>query len=429
MENKTNDFASYIIDIVDNLPDKVVKKAKQCVTDYLGCAIAGSKVNKDNFEKGFYNQGKCDIFGYDTKTDSKTASFINGFNGHTVELDDGSRFGMIHLGACIIPAVIASAQENDIDYSMILKGVVAGYEASVRMSLAMQPSHKKRGFHTTGTCGTIGAAIAVAIAMGCTHSQLVSTISSAATSSAGLLEIQENASTLKPYNAGHAAMAGLNAAYIGMMDFCAPDDILFGTRGFIRLFSDTINVKKLCEKTDYFEIERIYVKPYAACRHCHSAIEAILELRKNNISVDNINRIQVNTYSMAVLGHDHTEIKGISSAKLSIPYSVALSYIVGDCGINDFTEENLNNQEILDLTKRVIVDENPEFSSQSSKKRIAEVTIYTNDGRYFSHRVDYAKGDPENPIIDYDLENKFRSLLTWSGFENVADSIINKVYN
>lgn len=431
MMNTTDEFISFIMKLKQaSFSDDVIQKSKECILDYIGCAYAGSKVNEDKFNKTEYSSGKCDIFGLEIKTNSLTAAFINGFNAHTVELDDGNRFGMIHLGSSIISALYAVYQEKNIPFESIVRANIIGYEVGVRVSLAMQPGHKNKGFHTSGTAGTIAAAVAVAVALNCNETQLKSVISAAATSAAGLLEIQSNASELKPYNIGHAAMSGLNAAYIGMLGFDAPQDILNGPRGMLKLLSNTQCIEALYQEKPFYEIERIYVKPYAACRHCHSAIEAAILLKnKYNIPIDNIENIEIKTYALAIKGHNHTEIEGISSAKLSIPFSVALAYVYGNAGLKEYNQQTVNDEALLSLTKKVIVTENEEFSNNAKSKRIAEVIIKTKDNQQFSERVDYAKGDPENPLSYDELINKFRSLMEWSGYNNIADKIIRDIFN
>ena len=159
--------------------------------------------------------------------------------------------------------------------------------------------------------------VAFALKMG--KAQMKRTITCVAGSAAGMLEMQEQGSEVKPYNLGRAAMDGVTAAYMGLTDFEVPDDMLGGERGFFRIFSDAFDKEKLMEQTDYFEIERIYVKPYVSCRHSHSAVEAAIKLHKG-LDIDKIDAIEVRTYKFGVKGHDHKIVQGVASAKLSTPY-------------------------------------------------------------------------------------------------------------
>lgn len=426
MQNLTIDFLTYLQAKSQRITDGILERAKDCLFDYLAVTEAGAYANAKRWEI-FYTHvpdGRVPVIGTDVVTDGKTACLVNGYNAHSLELDDGHRFGMVHLGAAIITALYSAMIENNIPKKKVLSGIVMGYEAACRLAIMIQPSHKKRGFHTAGTCGTIGAAVGVAFALDMNRKQMQTILASAVASAAGMLEIQEQGSELKPYNLGRAAMDGLAAAYMGFTDFMGPDDMLGGERGFLQLFCSESKPDKAIEQKDYFEIERIYVKPYAACRHCHSAMEAALMLRES-INIDEIEEVRVETYRLAVKGHDHTEIHGTSSAKLSIPYSVAVAFVLGRGDVFAFDLENVKRQDILQLTKRVVVKEEEEFSQYSPQKRIAKVIVQLKDGTIKERQVDYAKGEPENPMSREEIEKKAEELLG----KDSAWKLIRKVYD
>ena len=408
MTNITELFVDYLFSKYSHITKKIIDKSISCKKDYIAVTCAGAKKNeihwKDLLER--VPLGKAVLLGYETTTDGKTASLINGFNAHSLELDDGQRFAMIHLGASIISAINAAQNEIGFSDESYLKGIIMGYEAACRIAIAMQPSHKNRGYHTAGTCGTIGCAVGVAFALGLNKLQLKRVITIAAGSSAGMLEIQEQSSELKPYNIGRASMDGLTAAYMGITDFDFPTDMLGGERGFFKLFADNYDISKLIEETNYFEIERIYVKPYASCRHSHSAVEAAIKIH-NEIEIDKIGSILVETYKLGVKGHDHTDIQGVASAKLSTPYAVAAGILYGRADLSVF--EPLD-EEIIKLAQKVKIKELPELTLECPNKRIAIVSVTMYDGKQIQQRVDYAKGEPENPMTKEDLFQKEQQL-------------------
>lgn len=412
MPNVTQCLVDYLYDKASKITDEIRKKAEACREDYLAVLAAGAAKNRSHWEQLLARtpDGTAELIGYDKKIDSKMAAMINGFNAHALELDDGQRFAMIHLGASIISAIKAAADENEISDGQFKVGIVMGYETACRVAIAMQPSHKNHGYHTAGTCGTIGCAVGVAFALGMNKVQIKRILTYAAGSAAGMLEIQEQQSEIKPYNVGRAAMDGLTAAYMGLTDYETPDDMLGGERGFFNIFSDQWNLEKLIEDTDYFEIERIYVKPYASCRHSHSAVEAALKLHQQ-IKAEDIVAVTIHTYNLGVKGHDHTDIQGIASAKLSTPYAVAASLLYGRADLSVF--EPLD-EKIISLAQKVKVIEDSELTAESPKKRIAIVTVKLNDGTEQIARVDYAKGDPENPMTEEELAEKKRLLSAYS---------------
>ena len=415
MKNTTDRFIEYLFKKQAAVTPSVLGKAKACLADYIAVTEAGAHAMKNAWADFLIHAetGRAPLIGYGMKTDARTACLVNGYNAHCLELDDGQRFAMIHLGASVMTALLSAASVNDISTDDFLRGAIIGYEAACRLAIAIQPGHKKKGFHAAATCGTVGAAVAVAFALKMNAAQLKTVLSAAVASAAGMLEIQEQDSQLKPYNLGRAAMDGLTAATMGFTSMRGPDDMLDGGRGFFKLFTDEYDVEKLTAQTEYFEMERIYVKPYAACRHCHSAIEAALALR-DKINPQDISRILVKTYKLAIKGHDHIVIKSSPSAKLSIPYSVAAALIIGQAGLEAFDEKTVARQDILELVSKVTVEEAPCPPTLPPDARYATVVITGKDGTEFSHSVDYAKGAPENPMSHEEMTDKIQSLLTYA---------------
>lgn len=414
-------------------PKHVSEMAIKCLLDYIGVSLAGSIVLHEKLVRVIESQeaiDNCHVFGSSTPLTAVIASLLNGISSHVIELDDGHRIGMLHLGAPVISAIIAVAEKEHLSSQDILRGIVIGYEVAIRLACAVQPGCKLKGYHATGTCGTVGAAMGVAMALHFDSEQMKSTLSTAITSAAGVLEMIEGDTELKPYNAGRAAMDGVTAAYIGKARFKAPEDALGGKRGFLKVMTDEPKMEYLSNFSgDKLMIETIYMKPYAACRHCHPSIEAALNIRNRpGFDISEIEHIHVDTYKLAVAGHDHTEIKGVNSAKMSIPYSLAVALFTGKGGLDEFTDTYINNTEIQSITNKVTVSDVDDLTSLCPQKRVAVVTIKTKRCD-FTERVDFPKGEPENPLSQQELEDKFRGLAMYGGLtKQECDEVINEVW-
>lgn len=418
MQNVTEEFITGIMRLGhDEIPHQVINIAKECLLDYLGVLVGGNKYLEERHPELVMS--------------SPSKAFINGFAAHVLELDDGHRHGMIHLGASIVSAILNVSEKEGLKSEEILLGIVMGYEVAVRCARAIQPGHKMRGYHVSGTCGTIGSAVGVAFACGFNKEQLRSTLACAVSSAAGVLEIQEQASELKPYNLGRAAMNGLFAAQIGKLAIPGPDDVLGGKRGFLAALTDTPHPEFLTDfsNADY-AIEGIYQKLHAACRHTHPAIDTVLNLRNDHqLKPEQIDRIEVQTYRLAVGSHDHIDIRGLSSAKLSTPFSVALALVKGHAGYADYNEDNLNDYWIKNLTNKVKVVEDENLTAQSPAIRGAKVVIYLKDGNEYEATCLYPKGEPENPLTQEELEDKFRGLAIYGGLsKEECNEVINEVW-
>lgn len=409
--NKVMSFSSEVI------TEETFHQIKRCLLDYCAVVHAGASETASCMAsmQEIGSAGVCTIFGRNIKSDIYTAALINGFNSHVIELDDGHRFGMIHLEATVITAMIAVAQKVHLSLEQFLIGILAGYEATIRLARSIQPEHKKRGFHATGTCGSIGIACGIGCALNFSESQLKGAISAAATSASGLLEVIEDESQLKPFNVANAVESGIAAAFIGKSGFSGPKDILGGKRGFFQSFGADFKKEELFNFGGKPAIQEIYFKPYASCRHCHAPIECALNIKqKNKIDINQIENIEVQTYKLAILGHDHSFVTSTSAAKMSTPYSVAASMVLGTCGIQAFSKEALMNKDIMRLSKKVRITENSDLTNASPAKRGAIVVVKLLNGKTISNRVDYPLGEPENSISDEQLEEKYKSLMTYA---------------
>ncbi len=414
--NITDCFLDGLEDKSQVISQPVLLQTHKCLLDYLGVTVGGMRYIAERHPE-LVNASLSDVF-------------IYAFCAHVLELDDGHRHGMIHLGASIVSAVLEVAKKEDLKSDDVLRGIIMGYEVAVRCARALQPGHKVRGYHVSGTCGTIGSAMGIAFACNYNKEQLKSTLACAVSSAAGVLEIQEQASELKPYNTARAAYDGLLAAQIGKLALPGPEDILGGKRGFLAALTDTPHPEFLTDfSNDGYCIEGIYQKVHAACRHSHPAIDAALGMRKDlHLQPDQIEKIEVHTYKLAVGSHDHTDIRGISSAKLSTPFAVALAIVKGSCGYADYNEDNLNDYWIKNLTQKVRVVEDENLTAQSPAVRGARVTIFMKDGNEHEAACLYPKGEPENPLTQEELEEKFRGLAMYGGLTHEeCDIIINEI--
>lgn len=434
-KNRTDQLIDELYELAQTpLPASALLQARKCLFDYIGVTLAGAKMlneKVDRFLDAFETvPGNSTLIGFERKTSLHTAALINGLCGHAAELDDGERVGMMHPGVAVMPALLALVEQEKTADEKLLTGIVIGYEAALRVARSIQPSAKDRGSHATGICGTIGAAMGIAATLDFSKEQMKDALSSAATGASGILEVIHGESELKPYNAGQAAASGLTAAFMARAGFKGPSDVLGGKRGFLSVMADQVDTTRLEGNKDSLAIERVYMKPYAACRHCHPTIDAILEIRSGQaLNPEDVQEIRISTYWWAVEGHDHTHIEGVSAAKMSIPYSAAVALISGKAGLAEFELEQVENPSVISLTKRVSVEAQEALTALFPQKRVAVVNVITYGGQNYSAQVDLPKGEPETPLSEKELSDKFLSLAHYSGVtSSYADQIAQCVF-
>lgn len=422
----------YLIAGIRQLCDRPVTKEefhqlKRCMLDWVGVSFAGATLLQEKMQPiiKIASDGPCSTYLTERNLDLHSASFLNGYAAHVLELDDGHRFGMLHLEAPLFSALWAVAQQEDLDFEHFVKGILVGYQTTVQLARRIQPEHKKHGYHATGTCGTIGVACAVAAALDFTDNQFESAIGAAVSRAAGLLSALDSPSELKPFNVAGAIEAGIMSAYMARCGFSSQADPIEGKRGFFKTYANRNNVESLVSFADNSEILNIYFKPYASCRHCHAPVECALVLKdKYEVDTKNIEEVIVETYRLAIDGHNHTEILGSSSAKMSIPYCVAASLVKAECGMDVFENKVVTDSEILSLTKKIKVEEDEIMTSLTPGKRGARVTVKMLAGQSYTFEVDNPLGEPEHPMSDAKLENKYYDMMKFANVETKQAEIL-----
>ena len=408
------------------IPDEVMDRARRSLLDYLSVTCAGAEFQKEKLKKYWEfsqpEEGKFKAIGTRKELALKEAVFMNGLNAHALDFDDGTNSGIIHLGSPIFSLLIPLSQRYGIGIDDMLRAAIVGYEASYTMAVSIQPGHKAMGYHATGTCGTLGATIAACYLLGFSEEERFQAFASACVAASGMLKVLDDGSELKPYNVAKTALLALTSLQLGKSGFKGHSDPL-GGRGFFKMMTGKERVElKPALLYGTYAIQKAYIKPYASCRYTHPAVEAAIHLRDKVRAID-VEAINVFTYELAVSGHDHTEIPGSYSAKMSIPYATAAGLIYGKAGLQEFTENAVKEKNVLELTKRIHVFPDDALSAAFPNTQSAIVTIKTEDGE-FTERVDYPKGEPENPLTDEEFRSRYDGLMEYAGMDSAASDAV-----
>jgi len=433
MLNKTEMFLQCIDEVAKKeISESLRLRYKLALLDYLGVTFAGVAANGPKLAclTDMAEEGQTPAIGIDKVMSMENTIYCNGLNAHTLDFDDGTNAGIIHLGSPLFSVLLPLAKKYNIPAERFMKAIILGYEASFTMAVTMQPMHKKRGYHATGICSMLGIVVAVAEALGFTEKERKNAFSAAAVAASGMLKVLDDGSDLKPYNVAKTALMGYVATKMGKAGFNGPNDVLTGEIGFLQMMCGDENIEfKPALLNGTYAMEKAYIKPYAACRYCHPSIGAALEMRKKyGINPADVEKIDIRTYSLAVAHHDHTEIAACGAAKMSIPYSVAVALTVGRAGMDEYTPEMIVKPDILALTKKVSVKEDDEMSANFPAKQTAVVKITMKDGTVYSEQVDFPKGEPENPTSVEEAREKYEPLTISGGrSKEEADEIFEAV--
>jgi 2-methylcitrate dehydratase PrpD len=398
------------------LPAGIIHHAKRAVIDWHAALLPGAlappatlleKALSDELDRG---DAKLAL---GRRATPRAAALINGTAAHTMEVDDIYREAIYHPGAPTIAAALAAADAQGANGETFLKAVIVGYEISTRIGAAMGRAHY-RFWHSTGTAGTFGAAAAAAAIYGLDRDRFAHALATAATFAAGLQQAFRMDSMSKPLHAGRAAESGLLAALVAREGVTGSLDVIEGDAGFGNAMGDRPDWDKALSTLGRdFHIARITFKNHACCGHIFAAIDAALSLqRRLDVAAHDIAAVHVETYGEALEVAGNANPTTAAEARFSLPYVVATALIHGSVRLTAFDAGRIADPATRDLMRRIELTVDPGIDAAFPHRRAAIVTIKTKDGRREQINQPTRKGDPDFPLTDKDLEEKYLELAT-----------------
>ncbi len=416
----TRDVADFIVRTqYRDLPSDVVSQAKKCLLDFIGLCLGGSletdiRILADIIEK-FGGKEEARVIGYPFMAPSPSAALVNAAMGHALQMDDGDRWTIAHLGTEIIPAALAASELGASSGRELITAIVLGYEVAMRIGYAVNPSHQQRGFCPNSTLGIFGASTAVAKILNLRVEEVLDALGSAGTQASGVEQFVIDGSASQFLNPAHAAAAGVFSALLAQRGFSGSEAILEGAKGFCRAFSDQCDFSKISvDLGEDFQITKVYFKPYPTCRAFHGAIDAILQIRRMKaIRADDVQKVNVKTYSYTASTMCNPPPDVVAAARLNMPYCLACALVENDVNIRHFTEEKIRDPQLIGAMRKFnFLEADEELNQFAPYLWGAAVTIEMKGGESFEQKVAYPRGEPENPLSNEELVSRFRRLAS-----------------
>ncbi|MCW5627976.1 MAG: MmgE/PrpD family protein [Rhodoferax sp.] len=344
------------------------------------------------------------------------AVYLDAGLANVQEMDDMHREAILHPGPVVLPAVAHVARHQDgLDTTRILDAVVRGYEAVVRVGIALGPAHYAL-WHNTATAGVFGAATAVSDLLGLDDSQSVWALGNAGTQAAGLWQVRLEPVMSKQLHTGHAAWAGLSAASLAQAGFTGPRCILEGEKGFFAAMCPDARPQRLLAPATDWMIHGTSFKPWPACRHTHATIDCVLALREQlGGGPLAFTDLTVESFGDAIRICNQPAPRTQTEAKFSLQYAVAATARWGRLLPEHFDPDAVRDPGLLAAAARVQLAVDPDLDQAYPARYGARVTLRQADGRRHCVQVTDSLGDPERPMQAQDLLEKARNLLRYGG--------------
>ncbi len=398
----------------EDCPAEAVDAARRAILDCLGVMLAGSvepsaRIVTD-IARSEGGAPLATVVGTPLRTGAVWAALANGTAAHALDFDDTNFAMMGHPTAPVLSAALAAGELALADGRALVHAFLLGFEVETTLAEVLNPAHYEKGFHATGTLGTMGAAAAAARLLGLDATQIRTALAIAASQASGL---KENFGTMtKPFHAGHAARSGVLSGLLAREGFTASEQALEGPQGYFAVLGAGKREERALETLGApWKILKtgVAVKPYPSCAFTHSIIDSALELRRiHAIAPEQVEHVTVGVGASVPRILIHSNPRSGLEAKFSGEFSAAAALCEGRVGIATFRDDKTDDPAIKALMKRVRVVVDPEIPGEGDQHVWTRVTLRLRDGREVSVAPRPVPGHPGSPLSLDQLREKFR---------------------
>lgn len=407
------DPVDFILDLKHrDLPQPIVQAAVRALTDTLGVAVAGSQTKLstiirnhavEHFAAAAGNNAPAHLWNDGRPVSAAGAALANGMTIDSVDAHDGQKLTKGHVGCGVIPALFALAEATDnFGAEEFLTALVIGYEIGSRAGIALHAS--VADYHTSGAWVALACAGLSARYLGLDREKTRHAL--------GIAEYHGPRSqmmrtidhpTMVKDGSGWGSMAGVSAAYLARDGFTGAPAISMEAEDLAAIWGDL---------GDHWYITEQYIKLYPVCRWAQPPVEAVLNLqRAHKFAASDLSAIRVDTFHEAKrLATKHP--KSTEEAQYSLPFSVAAALVHGTIGPEHVSDDALANPDVAQMQDLIEISEKDEFNAAFPKNRIASVEVTLKDGQVLQSEPTEALGDPENPISEAGVQDKFQTFTS-----------------
>jgi len=419
----TRDIAGFVSGLrYGAIPAEVRERIKLLILDALGCALYGAhlewcRILRDTLGR-IDKDASCSVWGTSLRLSAPHAALANGTQIQGFELDDVHRAGVLHVGAVVLPALLAIAElRRNLGGEEFLAAAVAGYEIGPRVGLCMGPEHIGQGWHSGATVGVFAAAAGAARGLRLDAGKAVHALGIAGTQASGLMAAQYGA-MVKRMHAGRASQSGLYGALLAEQGFTGIEDVLESEYGgFCTTFSRSNDRFRLAELTaglgETWQTMGVALKFYACVASNHTTLDALRDLQaRKAFGAEDVQKIVVHGSQVTA---DHVgwkyEPNGLTAAQLNLPFCVATYLLEGDCGVEQFTDAAVADPKRMALAEKIEVRPDPAITAKGAPYRHAvRVEVQLTGGARLECAKQAPRGSERNFAAPADIIAKFEKL-------------------
>jgi 2-methylcitrate dehydratase PrpD len=450
MEAKNTEITGEIVDFIcktshQGIPPEVIQLGKRCLIDGFGVILAGStercsQIIRELIDRAGTSSQATTLGKGSRETSVSLAALANGTSGHAMDFDDTQLstspdriYGLLtHPTIPALSAALAVSEEVNAPGMRFLESFLIGFEVECKIAEAINPDHYKKGFHTSGTIGTFGAAAGAAKLLGLDRQQTARALGIAASLSSG---IRANFGTMtKPLHVGRAAQNGVTAAHLASLGFTSDSSSLDGPWGYFQIFGGGFDEEKISGKmgNPHTIVDPgVSVKPYPSGVLSHPSMDAFLDIvEEYDIQPEQVEEIRLGAGSNILNPLRYQNPQTALEAKFSLPFCLASIVLERKAGIRQFRDEFVKSPAVQDMMKRIKTYLNPDIESRGYDRILSIVDVKLKDGKTLTKESGPYRGSPQNQLTQGELSEKFREcaeLVLDEGKTSEALRLINGV--
>ena len=412
------------------LPLDVVTQAQRCLLDLIGVAAGGSRAPAATVINSYVvSQMASRDFGARLLLDGRRASVagaalagaatIDALDGH-----DGHVLTKGHAGVAVLPALLAAIDSGvACDGREFVTCLVLGYEIGTRAGIALHRSVPD--YHCSGAWNALACAAICGRLLELDDAQMHEALGIAEYSGprGQILRVCAHPSMLKD-GSSFGAHAGITAALLARDGITGAPAVTVTDDGVRDIWNDLGTRWRIREQ---------YFKAYPVCRWAQPAIEAALSLKRTHgFDAADVVRVRIESFREAIdLGSQCPAPVTTDDAQYSLPYGVAAALVFDRVGAAEVGAGAVADPRVAPLLAAIELAEDAEFSARFPAERWARLRITLADGRTLVSEPARARGNPENPLSDAELLDKYRALATpvlgperTARIESIVDSLV-----
>ncbi len=425
MTNPPTAFGRWLADAPRTWPDAAIESAHRQFIDTIAVTIPGAlePAARLVFETvAGWGDGPATVVGRGVKLAAPWVALVNGTAAHALDFDDNFDPAKAHASAVLVPAILALGEQEGASGLDCLDAYIAGLQVLGRVGQGINPVHRNRGWHATGTIGAIGAAAACVRLLRLDAGRAARALS-IATSTAGGFMSQFGTMT-KPLHAGLAAKAGVLAASLARSGLTAGLATFDGPTGLNRLMvgPDYEHLRDTLTHVEHgqtlrFETSNVgdpllilsngfRVKRFPNCGSAHRAMDGLLALREEHgFAADDVLAVDVHAPASHLANLMYTAPEDPLQARFSLEYGLACVLLDGACTLADFSSERIARPGARALYSRV--HRHPVAAAEGEFP--TEVAVTLRDGKVVRTAVAMPRGSLAAPFSTEEYWAKFEA--------------------